>query len=119
MGGHKAAFLQAVQSRDGPVGALGFVTPFVGVAAALPLSVSAALLAVLLSLIFVHAARGIAREPRTVVARVVVPAMIPTAVWITVGSSLPPTVQLVANPMLWGVLIAMVLERIVAAPVAT
>jgi hypothetical protein len=31
----------------------------------------------------------------------------------------PPTVQLVANPMLWGVLIAMVLERIVVAPVAT
>jgi xanthine/uracil permease len=101
------------------VAVLGFVTPFVGVAAALPLSVSAALLAVLLSLILVHAARGIAREPRAVVARVVVPAMIPTVVWITVGSSLPPTVQLVANPMLWGVLIAMVLERIVVAPVAT
>jgi xanthine/uracil permease len=94
------------------VGALGFVTPFVGVAAALPLSVSAALLAVLLSLILLHAARGIAREPRAVVTRVVVPAMIPTAVWIAVGSSLPPTVQLLANPMLWGVLIAMVLERI-------
>ena len=38
------------------VGALAFITPFVGVAAALPLSVSAALLAVLLSLILVHAA---------------------------------------------------------------
>jgi xanthine/uracil permease len=101
------------------VGALGFVTPFVGVASALPLSVSAALLTVLLSLILVHAARGIAREPRALVARVVVPAMIPTAVWIAVGSSLPPTVQLVANPMLWGVLIAMVLERLVVAPVAT
>jgi xanthine/uracil permease len=95
-------------------GVLGFVTPFVGVAAALPLSVSAALLAVLLSLILLHAARGIAREPRAKVARVVAPAMIPTAVWIAVGSSLPPTVQLVANPMLWGVLIALVLERIMA-----
>ncbi|HSC04102.1 MAG TPA: solute carrier family 23 protein [Solirubrobacteraceae bacterium] len=94
------------------VAALGFVTPFVHLVAALPLSVSAALLAVLLSLILLHAARGIAREPRAVVARVVVPAMIPTAVWIAVGSSLPPAVQLVANPMLWGVLIAMVLERI-------
>jgi hypothetical protein len=95
------------------VGALGFVTPFVGLAAALPLSVSAALLAVLLSLILVHAARGIASEPRALAARVVVPAMIPTALWIAVGTSLPPTVQLVANPMLWGVLVAMVLERIV------
>lgn len=94
------------------VGALGFVTPFVGVAAALPLSVSAALLAVLLSLIWMHAARGIAREPRALVVRVVVPAMVPTVVWIAVGSSLPPTVQLLFNPMLWGVLIAMVLERI-------
>jgi xanthine/uracil permease len=96
------------------VGALGFVTPFVGVAAALPLSVSAALLAVLLSLILLHAARGIASEPRAKVVRVVAPAMIPTAVWIAVGSSLPPTVQLVANPMLWGVLVALVLERIMA-----
>jgi xanthine/uracil permease len=95
------------------VGALGVLTPFVGVAAALPLSVSAALLGVLLSLIFLHAARGIAQEPRALVARVVVPAMIPTALWIAVGTSLPPTVQLVANPMLWGVLVAMVLERIV------
>jgi xanthine/uracil permease len=94
------------------IGALAFVTPFVGVAAALPLSVSAALLAVLLSLIWVHAARGIAREPRALVARVVLPAMVPTVVWIAAGSSLPPTVQLVINPMLWGVLIAMVLERI-------
>ena len=96
------------------VGALGFVSPFVGLAAALPLSVSAALLAVLLSLILMHAARGIAREPRALVMRVVVPAMIPTAVWIAAGSALPPAVQLVANPMLWGVLLAVVLERIVA-----
>ncbi len=96
------------------VGALAFVTPFVGVAAALPLSVSAALLAVLLSLILLHAARGIAQEPRAKVVLVVAPAMIPTAVWIALGSSLPPTVQLVANPMLWGVLIALVLERILA-----
>jgi hypothetical protein len=44
--------------------------------------------------------------------------MIPTAIWIAVGTSLPPAVQLVANPMLWGVLVAMVLERIVAPTVA-
>jgi len=41
--------------------------------------------------------------------------MIPTVVWIALGSSLPPAVQLVANPMLWGVLVALVLERIVPA----
>lgn len=96
------------------VGALGFVTPFIALAAALPLSVSAALLGVLLSMILIHAVRGLAREPRALIARVVVPAMIPTAVWIVAGSSLAPTVQLLANPMLWGVLVAMVLERTVA-----
>ncbi len=97
------------------VGGLAFVRPFVQLVAALPLSVSAALLVVLLALILFHAASGIAAEPAAVVAAVVVPAMLPTLVWITVGSSLPPTVQLLANPMLWGVLLAMVLERIVVA----
>lgn len=95
------------------VAALAFVRPFVDLAAALPLSVSAALLAMLLSLIMFEAGRGIAREPPPVVVRVVLPAMIPTAFWIAAGSSLAPTVQLIANPMLWGVLLAMVLERIV------
>jgi xanthine/uracil permease len=95
------------------VGALAFVRPFVALAAAIPLSVSAALLAVLLVLILAQAARAVVRESAIVVAVVVVPALIPSAVWIAVGSSLAPTAQLVANPMLWGVLIAMVLERIV------
>lgn len=95
------------------VGGLAFVRPFVELLAALPLSVSAALLAVLLLLILVHAASGIAREPARVVSLVVVPAMLPTALWIAAGSSLPPVVQLLANPMLWGVLLAMVLERMV------
>jgi xanthine/uracil permease len=100
------------------VGALAFVVPFVQLVAALPLSVSAALLAVLLWLILADAASGIAREPAAVVAAVVVPAMVPTAIWIAVGGSLPPTVQLLANPMLWGVLLAMALERVVTPRVA-
>jgi xanthine/uracil permease len=95
------------------VAGLAFVRPFVQLAAALPLSVSAALLAVLLSLILVHAASGLAREPQFVVVSVVVPAMIPSAAWVAVGSSLTPTAKLLANPMLWGVLLAMVLERVV------
>jgi xanthine/uracil permease len=100
------------------VGGLAFVRPFVQVIAALPLSVSAALLVVLLSLILAHAVGGIAREPSAIVVRVVMPAMLPTAIWIGVGSSLPPAVQLLANPMLWGVLLAMVLERIVVPRIA-
>jgi hypothetical protein len=100
------------------VGALAFVRPFVRLAAAVPLSVSAALLAVLLLLILAHAARAVAREGRGVVGFVVLPALIPSVAWIVVGSSLAPTAQLVANPMLWGVLLALVLERVVAARTA-
>jgi hypothetical protein len=95
------------------VGALAFVRPVVNIAAAVPLSVSAALLGMLLSLVMAHALSGISREPRALQAMVVLPALIPTAAWIAVGSSLAPGVQLVANPMLWGVLLAMWLERIV------
>jgi ascorbate-specific PTS system EIIC-type component UlaA len=90
------------------------VRPVVDVAAALPLSVSAALLGMLLALILAQVASAVSREPRRVVALVVIPSIIPTAAWIAVGDSLAPTAQLVANPMLWGVLLAVVLERIVA-----
>jgi NCS2 family nucleobase:cation symporter-2 len=100
------------------VGALAFVRPFVRLAAAIPLSVSAALHAVLLLLILAHAARAVARESPRIVAFVVVPALIPSVTWIVIGSSLGPTAQLLANPMLWGVLLALVLERIVAARTA-
>jgi hypothetical protein len=100
------------------VGGLAFVRPFVRLAAAIPLSVSAALLAVLLLLILAHAARAVARESPLVVALVVVPALIPSVTWIVIGSSLGPTAQLLANPMLWGVLLALVLERVVAARTA-
>jgi xanthine/uracil permease len=96
------------------VGALAFVSPFVHLVAAVPLSVSAALLAVLLVLILVHAAAALARESRVVMGFVVLPALIPSFAWIAVGSSLAPTAQLLINPMLWGVLLAVVLERIVS-----
>ena len=95
------------------VAALAFVRPVVHLVAAVPLSVSAALLLVLMLLILAHAAGGVARESRSVIWLVVVPALIPSAAWIAVGDSLAPTAQLVANPMLWGVLLAVVLERIV------
>jgi xanthine/uracil permease len=97
------------------LGIAAFVQPVVAVAAALPLNVSAALLLALLGLILAQALSSLSREPRSVQVLVVAPSLIPTAIWIAVGSSLPPTVQLVANPMLWGVLLAMVLERLLAA----
>ncbi len=95
------------------VGGLAFVRPVVSVAAALPLSVSAALLGTLLAFVLAHGVSGVAREPRRIQTLVVLPSLIPTAVWIAIGSSLSPTAQLVANPMLWGVLLALCLERVV------
>lgn len=101
------------------IGALAFVRPVVAVAAALPLSVSAAVLGVLLALIIAQTLKAVSREPRRVVAFVVIPSLVPTVLWIAVGSSLSPAGQLVANPMLWGVLLGVVLERLVrAAPAA-
>ncbi len=96
------------------LGVLGFVRPVVDLAAALPLNVSAALLGVLLVLVLAQALTAIRAGPRSVLLLVVAPSLIPTALWIGVGTSLAPTVQLVANPMLWGVLLAAVLERLVA-----
>ena len=95
------------------VGALAFVHPVISVAAALPLSVSAALLGTLLGFVLAHGASGVAREPRQIQTLVVLPSLIPTAIWIAIGTSLSPTAQLVANPMLWGVLLALCLERVV------
>ena len=87
--------------------------PVISVAAALPLSVSAALLGTLLGFVLAHGVSGVAREPRQIQMLVVLPALIPTAIWIAIGSSLSPAVQLIANPMLWGVLLALCLERVV------
>ena len=95
------------------VGALAFVHPVISIAAALPLSVSAALLGTLLGFVLAHGVSGVAREPRQIQMLVVLPALIPTAIWIAIGSSLSPAVQLIANPMLWGVLFALCLERVV------
>lgn len=95
------------------VGALAFVHPVISVAAALPLSVSAALLGTLLAFVLAHGVWGVAGEPRPIQMLVVLPSLIPTALWIAIGSSLSPAVQLVANPMLWGVLLALCLERAV------
>ncbi|MBV8955790.1 MAG: hypothetical protein JO179_16760, partial [Solirubrobacterales bacterium] len=95
------------------LGALAFVRPVVDLAAMLPLSVSAALLAVLLGVVVVQALEGIREEPPAVRWLVVAPSLIPSAIWIVFGSSMGALAQLLANPMLWGVLLAMGLERIV------
>jgi hypothetical protein len=97
--------------------AVALVSPVVALAAAIPLSVSAALLGVILWVVIIGALRRVLRYPPRVLALVAVPALVPTAVWIAIGSSLSPTAQLIANPMLWGVLLSVFLERLVARPV--
>jgi xanthine/uracil permease len=95
------------------IGAVAFVGPIVEITAALPLSVSAALLAVVLTMILLQTLRSTATEPVWMLALVVAPSLVPSIVWIAIGSSLSPVAQLVANPMLWGVVLAVVLERAV------
>jgi xanthine/uracil permease len=98
------------------VGALAFVRPVVALATALPLSVSAALLAIVLTVVLAQALRNAFGEPPRVLAFVVLPSLAPSLVWIGVSNSLSPTAQLVANPMLWGVVLGVVLQRIVTSP---
>jgi len=98
------------------IAGLAFVSPVVALAAAIPLSVSAALLGVILWFVLSGALRAVLAYPVRVVALVAVPSLVPTAIWIAIGSSLAPAVQLIANPMLWGVLLAVTLERLVAPP---
>lgn len=59
------------------------------------------------------ALQTVVRQPLRTIMLVAVPALVPTALWIAIGSSLPPDWQLVANPLLRGVLLSVVLERIV------
>jgi len=95
------------------IGAVAFVRPIVGIISALPLSVSAALLAVVLTMILLQTLGNTLTQPAWVLALIVVPSLVPSIVWIAIGSSLSPVAQLVANPMLWGVVLAVVLERTV------
>jgi xanthine/uracil permease len=90
---------------------LAFVQPFLALVAALPLSVSATLLAFMLGTMIVTTARRL--WPLGPTARVVAAAaLVPAVAWTPLEGSLSAAVQLVANPMLWGVAIGLVLERL-------
>jgi xanthine/uracil permease len=97
---------------------LAFIRPVVDIVALVPLTVSSALVAVILGFVILQALRALRRFPVRPLLVVALPSLAPTAVWIAIGSSLSPTVQLIANPMLWGVLLAVVLERVAAKPAA-
>ncbi len=93
--------------------ALAFVEPFLGLVAAIPLTVTASLLAfMLISLVVAMIGRVWALGPRARVTAAV--ALVPSIVWTPLQDSLSPTAQLLGNPMLWGVALGIVLERALA-----
>jgi xanthine/uracil permease len=93
--------------------ALAFVEPFLGLVAAVPLPVTAGLLAfMLVSLVVAMLARVwvLGRRARVITAV----ALVPSIVWTPLQDSLSATAQLLGNPMLWGVALGIVLERAMA-----
>jgi xanthine/uracil permease len=92
--------------------ALAFMTPAVDVLALLPIAVSAALLVLVLGMLAAEGVRHTSRLHRTRRWLVVAPAVAPTVVWIAVADRLPPLAQVVANPLLVGVVLAVVLDRL-------
>jgi xanthine/uracil permease len=93
--------------------ALAFVEPFLGLVAAVPLTVTAGLLAfMLISLVVVMLGRVwvLGRRARAIAAV----ALLPSVVWTPLQDSLSATAQLLGNPMLWGVALGIVLERAMA-----
>jgi xanthine/uracil permease len=91
---------------------LAFWSPFVGLVAALPVAVSAAVLALLLGMLVASGLRTVRAWPVRTRWLVVAPAVAPTLLWIPLAGSLGETAQLFANPLLWGVVAAIALERI-------
>jgi xanthine/uracil permease len=94
--------------------ALAFVEPVLGLVAALPLSVSAAVLTLMLSMLLVSSLlRAWTYGPR-IRWFVVAPSLVPSVVWVPLSPSLSETGRLLANPLVWGVVLGIVLERLVA-----
>jgi xanthine/uracil permease len=97
---------------------LAFAGPAVQLLARLPIPVSAALVAVVLGMMVQQSLRGAARFDARKRWLVVLPAVAPTFVWLAVSDRLSETAQLLANPMLIGVVLAVALDRAVRAPAA-
>jgi xanthine/uracil permease len=108
LGTHRAAPLGLAALL---VVALAFVEPFGGLVAALPLTVSATLLAFMLGTMILTTAQRL--WPLGARARFVAAcALVPALAWEPLQGSLSTTARLVANPMLLGVAIGVVLEHL-------
>jgi xanthine/uracil permease len=90
--------------------------PFVTVVALVPVPLSAALLVMILGLLVISGMREVLTRGRRGVVLVLVCAVAPTLVWLVVRNDLSEQAQLVANPLLLGIVAAIVLEQRYARP---
>lgn len=93
--------------------ALAFISPLVDLMARIPIPVSAALLAFVLALLALQGLRQVAQLDWRSRWLVFGPAIVPSLIWIPIESSLSHTAQLLANPLLIGVGLGVVLDRFV------
>jgi xanthine/uracil permease len=104
---------RALAIAAGAIIGLAFVAPAVDLLAKIPVAVSAALLAVVLGMVVRQGLRQVATFDRSRRWLVFAPAVAPTFVWLLIEGSLSEQVQLLSNPLLVGVLLAIVLDRVV------
>jgi xanthine/uracil permease len=93
--------------------ALAFISPAVDVIARIPISVSAAVLVVVLAMLVEQGLRQMTSFEWWRRWLVVAPAVAPTIAWLIFADRLSERVRLVANPLLIGVVLAVVLDRLV------
>lgn len=91
--------------------ALAFSGPGVELLSLIPIAVSAALLAVVLATLGAQGLRQLSGLGRRTQWLVVAPSLVPTFAWLIFSDQLSAQVQLVANPFLIGVALAVVLDR--------
>jgi xanthine/uracil permease len=85
--------------------------PFVTVVALVPVPLSAALLVMILGLLVISGMREVLARGRRGIVLVLVCAVAPTVAWLVVRDDLSEEAQLVANPLLLGIVAAIVLEQ--------
>jgi len=107
---------RALAMAAGATIALAFCSPLVDVMARIPIPVSAALLAFVLALLVMQGLRQVAQLDWRSRWLVFDPAIVPSLIWLPLGSSLSHSAQLLANPLLIGVGLAVVLDRVVRRP---
>jgi xanthine/uracil permease len=92
---------------------LALVGPVIDLLVLLPIPVSASLLAVILGIIVIQGLRSLAGMDARARWLVFAPAVAPAPLWLLLEGGLSESAQLLTNPLLVGVLAAIVLDRVV------